>query len=389
MLALVPGARGGVEASHTRAVTILRSEIVEQPIDRATGRSGKFVKEVVLVRGEVPLSMVRKRSATGRDDRATVLLVHGYGQNRYAWHLPSRSFVNHLANAGFDTFNLDLRGQGRSRKYGAPRPSVLAEYIEEDLPRAFAEVRAATGRDDLFLVGHSLGGLISYAAAPLATQSLRGLCTIGSPFHFTQGSSILRFLAQVVATLDKAGVQVGNPTLPLRMLGRSMSLFRGYLESPLYPFKLRGWHAGSIEPEILAEHLKYAFDLASLPVMLTMFRWASGAFGGSTASKIDGLSYAERFERCTLPLLVIAGTGDDLAPPDSVEPAYLVSRSADKTYRELPLGHIDLLVGRDAPKTTWRMVERWIGDRAAKLKNERASEDRVTMTGLSGQEDVP
>ncbi len=373
-------------------MTVLRSEIVEQPIDRATGRFGRFVKEVVLVRGEVPLSMVRKRSATAATDRGTVLLVHGYGQNRYAWHLPSRSFVNHLANAGFDVFNLDLRGQGRSRRYGAPRPQTLAEYIEEDLPRAFEEVRRTTGRDDMFLVGHSLGGLISYAAAPLACNILRGVVTIGSPFHFTQGSSILRFLAQVVATLDKMGIEVGNTSAPLRLLGRSMSALRGYLESPLYPVKLRGWHAGAIEPEILAEHLRYAFDIASIPVMLTMFRWSSGAFGGSIASKTDGLSYAERFERCTLPLLVIAGTGDDLAPPESVEPAYLRSRSPDKTYRELPLGHIDLLVGKDAPRTTWRIVERWIGERAARLRaggDAPTPSQRHTMTGWSGQEDVP
>lgn len=365
-------------------MTILRSEVVEQPIDRATGRVGRFVKEVVLVRGEVPLSMVRKRSALSEGDRATVLLVHGYGQNRYAWHLPSRSFANHLAAAGFDVFNLDLRGQGRSRKYGAPRPQVIAEYIEEDLPRAFEEVRRTTGRDDMFLLGHSLGGLISYAAAPLATEFLRGVITIGSPFHFTQGSGILRFFAQVVATLDRMGVEVSNPPVPLRMVGRSLTAFRRYLESPLYPVPLRGWHVGAIEPDVLAEHLQYAFDLASLPVMFTMFRWSSGAFGGSTASKYDGLSYAERFERCTLPLLVIAGTGDDLAPPESVEPAYLRSRSPDKTYRELPLGHIDLLVGRDAPKTTWRIVERWVDERAGESRP-----DRDTMTGLSGQEDVP
>ncbi len=373
-------------------MTILRSEVVEQPIDRATGRSGRFVKEVVLVRGEVPLSMVRKRTANGPGDRATVLLVHGYGQNRYAWHLPSRSFVNHLAHAGFDVFNLDLRGQGRSRKYGAPRPQVLAEYIEEDLPRAFEEVRRTTGRDDMFLVGHSLGGLISYAAAPLATEFLRGIVTIGSPFHFTQGSAPLRFLAQVVATLDKAGFKAPNPQLPLRMLGRSMGALRFFLESPLYPIKLRGWHAGAIEPEILAEHLKYAFDLASLPVMLTMFRWSQGAFGGSASSQSDGLSYGERFERCTLPLLVIAGTGDDLAPPDSVEPAYLRSRSPDKTYRELELGHIDLLVGKDAPKTTWRIVERWLGDRAARLsaRDTPTQTERLSViSGLSGLEDVP
>lgn len=371
-------------------MTILRSEIVEQPIDRASGRAGRFVKEVVLVRGEVPLSLVRKRSATGRDDRATVLLVHGYGQNRYAWHLPSRSFVNHLAAAGFDVFNLDLRGQGRSRKYGAPRPQALAEYIEEDLPRALEEVRRTTGRDDLFLCGHSLGGLISYAAAPLATEFLRGLVTIGSPFHFTQGSGILRFLAGVVAMLDKAGIDVGNAPVPLRMLGKSMHAMRVYLESPLYPVKLRGWHKGAIEPDVLAEHMRLAFDLASLPVMFTLFRWSDAAFGGSQAQQHDGLSYSERFERCTLPLLVIAGTGDDLAPPASVEPAYIRSRSPDKTYRELPLGHIDLLVGRDAPKSTWRIVERWIGERAAKLKSDATTpSERSTMTGWAGQEDVP
>jgi polyhydroxyalkanoate synthase len=372
-------------------VTILRSEVVEQAIDRRAGRSGRFVKELVLVRGEVPLCLVRKRSADlGGGCKATVLLVHGYGQNRYAWHLPSRSFANHLAAAGFDVFNLDLRGQGRSRKVGGHRPLHLAEYIEEDLPRAFEEVQRTTGRDDLFIMGHSLGGLITYATAPLATDLVRGMITIGSPYRFTKGSNALRILAGLLSTLDRAGVvgNLGNVPLPLRAIGAGLRLSRRFLESPLYPVGLRGWHAGAIEPDVLAEHMRLAFDLASLPVMLTMFRWSTsggGIFGGSMASKIDGLSFAERFERCTLPLLVIAGTADDLAPPASVEPAYLRSRSPDKAYRELPLGHIDLLVGRDAPRTTWIMVERWLSERAAKL----AAGAHATPVGWSGQEDVP
>ncbi|HQX92822.1 MAG TPA: hypothetical protein PKX50_10130, partial [Thermomonas sp.] len=73
------------------------------------------------------------------------------------------------------------------------------------------------------------------------------MVTIGSPFHFTQGSGILRFFAQVVATLDKSGFDVGNASLPLRMLGRSMTALRGYLECPLYPVKLCCWHAGATE----------------------------------------------------------------------------------------------------------------------------------------------
>lgn len=366
-------------------MTILRSEIVTQHIDRNAGRSGSFVKEVVLARGDVPLCFVRKRNADGPSDRATLLLIHGFGQNRYTWHLPSRSFVNHLAAAGFDVFNLDLRGHGRSRLVGAPRPADLAEYIEEDLPFALEEVRRTTGRDDLYMVGHSLGGLISYATAPLATGLVRGLVTIGSPYQFTTGSTALRVIGGLVAMLDKAGVALGNVPIPIHSIGRAVRFARRYMESPFYPVRLRGWHAGSIEPDVLAEHLKLAFDLASLQVMITLFRWSGRTFGGGVASKVDGLSYAERFEQCRLPLLVIAGTGDDLAPPASVEPAFLRSRSPDKSYRELPLGHIDLIVGREAPMSTWPIVEKWLWAHAAR----DARSLRPTAEGSAGHEDVP
>ncbi len=362
-------------------MTILRTEVVDQAIDRRTGRFGRFLKEQIVVRGSVPLAMVRKRAVEHEGScRAAVLLVHGFGQNRYAWHLPSRSFANHLAAAGFDVFNLDLRGQGKSRRFGAPRPASVDEYIEHDMPRAFEEVRQLSGQSTLFLVGHSLGGLLSYATAPLYPRIVRGVVTLGSPFRFTEGSGVLRALSSVVAGLDKLGLAPANVPVPIRLLGRTMHGLQKYLESPLYPIALRGWHAGAIEPEILGEHMAHAFDMANVPVMLTMFRWSKSAFGGTRRSKVDGLDYAERFERSTQPLLVIAGTGDDLAPPDSVEPAYLVSRASDKTYRELPLGHIDLLVGTEAPTTVWPMVERWL---------EARSSTPVVRRALAVGDDVP
>jgi pimeloyl-ACP methyl ester carboxylesterase len=375
-------------------VTILRSELVDQVIDRRSGRQGRFLKQRVLARGDVPLHFVRKRAVPrdARDaarldppTRATVLLIHGYGQNRYAWHLPSRSFANHLAAAGFDVWNVDLRGQGRSRLVGAQSPHALREYIEEDMPRAIDEIVDTTGRPDMFLVGHSLGGLLSYATAPLMERTIRGVVTIGSPYLFTRGSTTLRVLASLAAGLEKVGVRVGQEAIPLKLVAKSMQAARRYLESPLYPLGLRGWHAGAIEPEILAEHLDQAFDSASVQVMLTMFGWSQSAFGsdiGEEASRRDGLTYAERFERCRVPLLVIAGTGDDMAPPASVEPAYLRSNSPDKSYRELPLGHIDLLVGTDAPKTTWLIVERWLRDRSMQLA-------RASGSTYGGFEELP
>ena len=66
-----------------------------------------------------------------------------------------------------------------------------------------------------------------------------------------------------------------------------------------------------------------------------------------------------------IPLFVLSGMNDDLAPPASVRPAFERSRSRDKTYRTVPLGHIDLLVGRDAPFATWPLVTNWIEKRSA------------------------
>jgi polyhydroxyalkanoate synthase len=82
----------------------------------------------------------------------------------------------------------------------------------------------------------------------------------------------------------------------------------------------------------------------------------------------DGLTdYGLAFELADKPLLVIAGTNDSLAPPRSVKPAFERSRSTDKSYREFPLGHIDMILGRDAPFTVWPAVRTWLEARAEKL----------------------
>jgi len=92
--------------------------------------------------------------------------------------------------------------------------------------------------------------------------------------------------------------------------------------------------------------------------MVDMFDWArERRFGG------HDFDYVERFEQMDLPLLVVAGANDDLAPPASVRPGFVLSHSRDKTYRVLPLGHIDLLVGRDAPLMTWPLVTKWLTER--------------------------
>ena len=340
-----------------RKRVILHGRTIEQTIDRK--ERGAFFKELVVTEGKVPLAMVRKRKLGGNGTRAPVLLVHGFGQNRYAWHLPSRSLANALAVAGYDVFNVDLRGHGRSRHLGARRPRSVDDYVREDLPTAVEEVQSLSGKRPVWLVGHSLGGLVSYAAAPELAGAVAGIISIGSPYHFARGSLSLSAVAMMVQAMARTHLPIVNAQVPVRTIGAAIRKLRRFAETPLYPIP-RGWHAGALEPHVLDEHLRLAFDAAGLGELVEMFRWAAERrFGGEEST------YVERFEKLDLPLLVIAGANDDLAPPASVRPGFERSHARDKTYQALPLGHIDLLVGRDAPLMTWPLVTKWLDKRVA------------------------
>lgn len=347
---------------------ILHQSLVEQTVDRDL--TDRFLKEVVVVKipggpgKEVPLSIVRKRHAPRGEPRETVapvLLVHGYGQNRHIWHLPARSLPNYLARAGFDVFSLDLRGHGRSRGLGARWPTHVADYVREDVPAAIEAVQRLSFGRRIFYVGHSLGGLIGYAVAPSFAEAFAGIATLGSPYHFARGSLPLALVAGAMLLVDR-GVPLGYSAPPLKPLGMTIRMFRSFIESPIFPLPIRGFDAGSMEPEVLNQHMSLALDAGSIAILRNLF--LGGVEARRNGHRLGGLTgYAAPFEELDIPLLIIAGTKDDLAPAASVVPAFDHSRSLDKTFRSFPRGHIDLVVGRDAPKTIWPLLERWMRKR--------------------------
>lgn len=320
----------------------------------------------------VPLAMIRKR-LWGRESgtSAPVVLIHGYGQNRYAWHLPGRSLFNYLVRAGFDVFNLELRGHGRSRHLGAHPPREVRSFVEEDVPAAIEEVQRLSGGRRVFLVGHSLGGLVAYGAAAVLGERVGGVVTLGSPYQFTRGSLTLALASHLLAAVD-GRIDLGQGLLPLKPLSEAMRLLRAFIESPIFPLPIRGFAPGTMEPRILSQHMALAMDQGSVAVLRHMFLSAAEARrGGHPMGELG--EYADEFESLDIPLLVIAGTEDDLAPPASVHPAYLRSRSTDKTYRAFAHGHIDLLVGRAATTTIWPLLASWLSWRARRFAPPRPS----------------
>jgi pimeloyl-ACP methyl ester carboxylesterase len=230
--------------------------------------------------------------------------------------------------------------------------------VREDIPTAARSALRLSGHDRLFLLGHSMGGLLSYAAgASLLRDVVRGIVTIGSPYEFGAGTPLRKLGAGVLQLLRATGAFDSNPGVPLVWVGDYLRSQRRLWDSRFFPTPIRPWRPGSIEDDVLADYLSHSFDWTSVQVLFDLFAGGSRTSLHSADGRID---YGAAFEALDRPLLVIAGTEDDLAPPRSVRAAFDRSRSRDKTYREFPLGHVDIVIGREAPSTVWLAVSDWL-----------------------------
>lgn len=145
-----------------------------------------------------------------------LLLVHGFAQNRHAW--TSGQFVKNLLFFGADIHILELRGHGKSsialqheraEQKGGRLPADidygwdLDSYFLHDLPAAVAGVKQVTGRDKIFLCGHSMGGMLGYGYAGMHND-LEGLITIGASCDLGKGFFSLWCLALAEPLLANA-----------------------------------------------------------------------------------------------------------------------------------------------------------------------------------------
>ncbi len=327
------------------------------------GLRDEFVKDVVMTPGQ-PIGMVRKRRRVNGapiETRGAVMLVHGFAQNRYTWHTSKRSFSGYLAHHGWDVFNVDLRGHGRSILFDGKRPQAVDEYVQEDLPACAEEVERLSGHQKVVLIGHSMGGLISYSAGATALRErVRAIVTLGSPYGFGKGSVPMQVLAAAIQTARVTGILDGEITLPLKWLGKHLRKRRAMWDSRFFPTPVRAWRAGSVEDDVLEEYLRLAWEHTHLSIAFDIL---AGGDRVALHSRDGRLDYGAAFEALRTPLLVIAGDSDDLAPPASCRAAYDRSRSPDKHFRVFPAGHVDIVIGRETAKTIWPLIRDFLARR--------------------------
>ena len=101
--------------------------------------------------------------------RAGLVIVHGFGEHsdRYM------NVVNDLVPRGYAIYSFDLRGHGRSEGQRG-HVNRWVEY-EEDVRSFLQQVQQQAPELPIFLMGHSLGGLIVLSYGLRCPQDMRGV----------------------------------------------------------------------------------------------------------------------------------------------------------------------------------------------------------------------
>ncbi len=305
--------------------------------------------------GKVPLSLTRSTAPSG-PVRPPLLLVHGFAQNRFTWHTSVRSFTAWMAHRGWEVWNLELRGHGESRLEGQSGADRFHDYVDD----VCAATRALPSAP--FLLGHSLGGAAVYGAstALVGDRAPLGVLGLAAIYGFGKGNPLIRAACEATHRLSQVPV-LGSIQVRSRLLGRVMGKLYNVTDLAGYTVPLSGWWPGSVEPELLAERLEHGFDWTSLKVWQEMSRWAS-----------DGtFDYDDAWHTTDLPLFVGLGDKDHLLPPEDGQLAFTRSGSQDKTlvlfddwHHGTHWGHLDIILGKDAPAQVWPTLHAWMAERS-------------------------
>jgi alpha-beta hydrolase superfamily lysophospholipase len=202
----------------------------------------------------------------GEQPRATVLIAHGGAEHsgRYAWT------AGQLTARGYAVYAIDHRGHGRSagpRAYVDRVDNAVADlHTLADLARE----RQAPGAP-VFLLGHSMGGLIALAYALRFQDELAGL-VLSAPLAVIEANGALRAVTRALSAVA--------PRLPVYKIdgttvSRDPEVVRAYDSDPLN-------HRGKLPARTIGE------------------------LAAATAA------FPERLPELRLPILTVYGTGDRL-----------------------------------------------------------------------------
>jgi pimeloyl-ACP methyl ester carboxylesterase len=269
------------------------------------------------------------------------------------------SLANYLCKNGFDCWIVDLRGSGLSKK--GPFASFrwyFDDYVFQDLPAGVDALLEITGAKKLHWIGHSLGGLLAFPFAQFYRRKevLQSLVTIASPVTTTSRPGYFK----VTHRFDR--IIKLFPRLPYKTLSkvavRFVDLLLGLEDNALFS-------RDNMTREILVTIMEHAVESVPSSLILQIHDWLKHNYFGSKDRKVD---FTGSLQELSMPILMIAGSVDSFTPLADIRLAFRRLPSAKKTLmvfgksrgHEHDYGHIDLVLGKNAPKEVFPHILNWL-----------------------------
>ena len=221
--------------------------------------------------------------------KAVLLVVHGLAEHcgRYM------NLVDRFVPLGYGVYTFDLPGHGKS--YGKRVFVNRFEDYTRTLDLFLDKVRALQSEVPLFLVGHSMGSLVSAVFLTHGQESFAGavLSGIGAVKVPDSISSATLFAGKIFSVLMP---KIGLIGLEADGVSRDPSVVKAYVEDPLV-------HTGKTTARLAAEILK----------AMQRFPEDSGLIA--------------------LPILLLQGGADKLVDPTGAQMLFDTAGSSDKTLK--------------------------------------------------------
>lgn len=223
--------------------------------------------------------------------RAVVIVVHGIGEHSGRY----QHVAEYLTAQGFAVYSLDHRGHGRSTGERMFFDS-FADPVN-DLKQYVDRVQAENRDLPIFMYGHSMGSLISLLFALQYQFDLRGLISSGTPINVDEGAP--PWLVKVGTFLNKYVPRLPFGGLDAKTLSHDEKVVKAYLDDPYVTY-------------------------------------ARVKLGMAIKFSTEGAYVRQNIHTLRLPLLILHGEKDSIAPKSGSEFIFQHAGSPDKTLKIYP-----------------------------------------------------
>jgi polyhydroxyalkanoate synthase len=324
-------------------------------------RIAQTPKEVIWTLNKARLYRYIPQVPKEKCHRIPLLLVFAIMNRPHVLDLrPGHSFIEYMLKHGYDIFLLD---------WGAPGPEdsklKFDDYALEYLPRAVRKVKAVTGSEQFSMLGWCLGALISTLYSALRPDDgLKNLILLTAPLDFSDKTAggFIRWTSEesfnAVSLVDAFGNVPGEMidygAKALKPVENFIGTYLNLWDNIDNPRVVESWHAMNT----------WVRDIIPMP-------------GGAYRQLIDEFYKQNRLMEGTLVLrgervelsrlkasvLNVIAEADHITPPCQSLGVMNRIGSQDKEVFRVHGGHIGIMAGSGAEKTTWPHIERWLAAR--------------------------